>query len=347
MWTEPLSILSFGAGAIGTYIGGSLALAGDRVVFLEQESAAAGLRERGLCLNIGGIEYQVDQPLVMTSLAETLAFGRFDFALFALKSNDTRRALEQIAPLKGKMPPVLCLQNGVENEAALSEVLGPDKVIPATVTSAVGRRFVGDIILQRKRGIGVADGHPLSKTVFDALVHAGLNAHLYPIATDMKWSKMITNLLGNATSAILDMTPAEIFDDPRLLRLEVEQIREMLRVMGALGIHVTDLPGVPARLLAFGLTKVPLALARPLLRKAIGGGRGAKMPSFHIDLHSGKGQTEADYLNGAVVRFGEKAGVPTPVNRALNETLLKMTRGEIALDEFRRNPDKLLMLVDR
>lgn len=48
------------------------------------------------------------------------------------------------------------------------------------------------------------------------------------------------------------------------------------------------------------------------------------MPSLHIDLHGGRGKTEVDYLNGAVVRFGLRLGVPTPINRVLNETLLAL-----------------------
>jgi 2-dehydropantoate 2-reductase len=68
------------------------------------------------------------------------------------------------------------------------------------------------------------------------------------------------------------------------------------------------------------------------------------MPSFHIDLHSGRGRSEVDWLNGAVVRRGEAAGVPAPVNRLLNETLLGLTRGGIPLDAFSRRPEKLLEL---
>jgi 2-dehydropantoate 2-reductase len=89
---------------------------------------------------------------------------------------------------------------------------------------------------------------------------------------------------------------------------------------------------------------MPVTISRPLLTQAIGSGRGGKMPSFHIDLHGGRGQSEVDYLNGAVVRFGERTGVPTPVNRMLNETLLRLTRGEIPLEQFSRQPEKLLAL---
>jgi 2-dehydropantoate 2-reductase len=66
------------------------------------------------------------------------------------------------------------------------------------------------------------------------------------------------------------------------------------------------------------------------------------MPSFHIDLHSGRGKSEVDYLHGAVVRAGKKAGVPTPVNKVLAETLLALTNKEILLETFAGKPEKLL-----
>ncbi len=157
--------------------------------------------------------------------------------------------------------------------------------------------------------------------------------------------KMLTNLLANATSAILDMTPAEIFHNPRLYRLEVRQLREVLRLMAVQKIDVVDLPGTPVRMLGWLVRSLPPTLSRPLLQRAVGAGRGGKMPSFHIDLHGGRGQSEVDYLNGAVVRFGEHLGVPTPVNRLLNDTLLALTRGDLPLSEFTHRPDRLLALL--
>jgi 2-dehydropantoate 2-reductase len=120
---------------------------------------------------------------------------------------------------------LLSLQNGVENEPLLESVLGKNKVIAGTVTSAVRRRAPGNILLERLRGMGIADGHPLSKQLVLVLSAAGLNARLYPSPSDMKWSKMLTNLLANASSAILDMTPSEILSHPGLYRVEVNQLR--------------------------------------------------------------------------------------------------------------------------
>lgn len=344
---SPLSILSIGAGAVGTYIGGSLALDGHQVVFLEQPSIIALLRERGMTLQLGEHKHHISHPLAAESMEEALQAGPFDVALFALKSFDTQAAIQSLLPYREAMPPILCLQNGVDNEALLEETFGRQAVIAATVTSAIGRRAAGEIVLERKRGTGVAASHELSSTLASAMNHAGLNTRLYARGTDMKWSKMLTNLLANATSAILNMTPAEIFEDPDLCRLEVSQLREALRVMSALGIHTVDLPGTPVVALTFAVRNMPLKISRPLLARGIGGGRGGKMPSFHVDLYSGREQSEVVYLNGAVVRYGEHAGVPTPVNHLLTETLLALTRGDLALDTYAGKPEKFLAELEK
>jgi 2-dehydropantoate 2-reductase len=66
------------------------------------------------------------------------------------------------------------------------------------------------------------------------------------------------------------------------------------------------------------------------------------MPSLHIDLHSGRGDSEEDHLHGAVVRAGERTGIPAPVNRLLTETLLRLTRREIPIDTFAGKPARLI-----
>src|SRR5271157_692359 len=348
-----LKILSFGAGAIGTYIGGSLALAGEQIVFVEQPSVADELRQRGLRLNLTIDKRRKTNPIftippstfvVAPSLEEALRYGPFDAALFALKSFDTASALESMKVFAEKIPPILCLSNGVDNESAIANVLGADKVIPGTVTSAIGRRGAGDIILEKLRGIGIATSHPLSDKLLFAANSAFLNAESFSNAAAMKWSKMLTNLIANPTSAILNMSAAEIFADRKLYELEIKMLRECLAVMKAQRIPVVDLPGTPVRALALA-TRLPLWASKPLLARAAGAGRGGKMPSFHIDLYSGRGKSEVEYLHGAVVRAGEKFGVATPVNKILSETLMKLTNKEISLEEFAHQPEKLLALL--
>ena len=345
-----LKVLVFGAGAIGTYFGGSLALAGHQVVFVERQNVVDELKEKGLRLDLTADNRRKTRDVsvvgprsfvIVSSLEEALRYGPFDLALFALKSFDTQSALEGINPFADKMPPILCLSNGVSNEPAIAEVLGVDKVIYGTVTTAIGRRGAGNIVLEKLRGMGIAKGHPLSEKLNAAMNKAFLNSQLFESAASMKWSKMLTNLIANPTSAILDMTAGEVFADKDLYKIEIDMLKECITVMEAQGYEVVDLPGTPVRALAFATT-LPLWLSKPLLGRAAGAGRGAKMPSFHIDLHSGRGKSEIDYLHGAVVRAGEKHNVPTPVNEVLTETLLALTNKEMSLEEFAKKPEKLL-----
>ena len=349
---EPISVLTFGAGAIGTYVGGSLALAGHRVTFIEQPSIAIELREHGLRLDVSVDKHRAAaEPLtvppasfgVVSSLSEALEHGPFEVAIFAMKSFDTAAALEGIKPFADRMPPILCLQNGVDNEPLIAAELGPDRVIAGTVTCSIARRAAGDIVLEKARGIGIAAGHSLSERLEVALNSASLNAHLYPRPADMKWSKLLSNLPGSATTAIVDMSPAEVFAHPGLYDLEMRMAHETLAVMEAQGIHVINLPKIPVRALALAM-RLPPFLARPVLMKVVGGGRGGKMPSFHIDLHAGRRKSEVEWLQGAVVRYGEKCGIPTPVNRLLTETLLSLVSGEVPIAEFSRQPEKLIAL---
>ncbi|MBN1669003.1 MAG: ketopantoate reductase family protein [Anaerolineales bacterium] len=338
--------LVIGSGAIGTYIGGSLALAGYPVTFLERPAIAQQIAGSGLKLEIAGETHAITQPQVFGSLESALAQANYDIAIFALKSYDTAGFLENISlQQQAHFPTILCLSNGIGNEPAIAAVLGEHKVIAGTVTSAIGRRGPGEIVLEKLRGIGVAAGHPLSNPLAQALQSAGLNAQLFPRPADMKWSKILTNLIGNASAAILDMDTAAVYAHGGLYRLELRQLRETLAVMRAQGIRVVDLPGTPVRLLAFAVQYLPATFSQRLLKKAVGGGRGGKMPSFHIDLHSGRGKSEVDYLNGAVVRAGARYRVPTPVNRALTDILTDLTNQEIPIRHYQQQPEKLLHAI--
>jgi 2-dehydropantoate 2-reductase len=342
-----LCVLSIGAGAIGTYIGGNLALQGNQVIFLEQPQVAEELRQRGLSLELDGKVHSINDPLVASSLDDALQYAPFDIALFALKSFDTQPFVQTLLPHRDNLPPILCLQNGVDNEFVLAEAFGNDHIIAGTVTSAIGRQTAGQIVLERKRGMGIAATHPISQGLAQALNQAGLNCRMFAHSADMKWSKMLTNLLANASSAILNMTPADIFSHPGLFKLEVMQLREALKVMDARRIHVVDLPGTPVVALAFAIRNLPLSIAKPLLTQSVGAGRGGKMPSFHVDLYAGRGKSEVEYLNGAVVRYGRESGVATPVNQLLTETLNSLSQGSLPLDTYAGKPEKFLGELDK
>lgn len=232
---EKLNILIFGAGATGNYIGGSLVQTGQQVTFIEQPEVAGELAKRGLRLDLRNSKnkrHELEKLLILpssafkvaNSLTDSLQQGHSDIAIFALKSFDTATALEGIKACADQLPPILCLSNRVDNEPELVQVLGEDKVIAGTVTSPIGRRGAGNILLEKLRGVGVADGHPVSLWLAFAMGEAGLDACLYPRAADMKWSKMLTNLMVIASVAILDMPPRDVLGHPGLFKLEITML---------------------------------------------------------------------------------------------------------------------------
>lgn len=343
---DALRILCFGMGAIGTYIGGSLAHTGCEVVFIEHTNLVNSSKLVNLRIQIGNEEILVPNIEVEVDLKSLLAQRKFDIALLAVKSFDTLAVVNSLIDIKDRIPPILCLQNGVENELLIEEKLGRGSVISGTITSAIGRIGLGDVRLEKLRGVGIETGTPLSGKLIEVFTFAGLNARGYPNREEMKWSKMLTNLQVNATSAILNWTPSQVLANPITYRIEVRQLREALAVMKQLGIKIIDLPGTPVRLLVNSLTSFPLWLGRTIIGRPLAKARGAKMPSFQIDLQAGRICSEVEYLNGAVVRFGEKNGIPTPVNRILTSTLVDLAAGKLMRNTFFDRPDLLYKKIE-
>ena len=160
----------------------------------------------------------------------------------------------------------------------------------------------------------------------------------------MKWSKLVANLVGNASGAVLGLDPASIYGDPRLFDLERRQLREAVAVMTAQGLRPVDLPGAPVRLLVLG-TRLPVALARPVFRRSVAGARGGKAPSLHLHVAAGGGPSEVEWLNGAVVERGRALGIPTPVNAALLDAMRQVSTDPARRAWFSGRPDRLAALV--
>ncbi len=339
MQEKKVKILCFGAGAIGSYVGGSLAIHGHEVHFLDRPEAIEKIKQLGIHLVLPEGSFQLTPKYLCSSLDEAILGNQFDFSIVAVKSFDTETLIETWSEKREFLPPVLCLQNGVENEIKISSLIGADKTISGTVTTAIGRIENG-IVVERLRGIGVENKNALTEEIITIMNAAGLNAVGFKDAKSMKWSKLLTNLTTNASSAILGMTPAEILSDSELFKLEIEQLRETIRVMRAHGISVIDIPGTPVKLFATIVEKFPLWTSKLILKKSITGGRGGKMPSFYLDLKSNRKKSEVDYLNGAVVRFGKDVNIPAPVNEELTEVLTQLTLGDIPQMEFDHRPDK-------
>ncbi|MEA3459216.1 MAG: 2-dehydropantoate 2-reductase [Chloroflexota bacterium] len=339
-----MRLLIVGVGAIGSLIGNRLARAGNEVTLVGRERHVKAIRRRGLGLDERG-RVRWERSVQAVTSVEEVADDSFDLIILAVKAYDTATAVSQVTPLTERGIPALLLQNGVGGEEVVAEVLGGATILSAVITLSVEVKEPGLVRLTTTRGgMSLAPTAPgQSVAEFARVFHrAGFRVATYPDYRAMKWSKLLLNIIGNASSAILDISSADVFADRRLFALERKAFREAVEVMHSLGLKPVPLPGYPVPLFARAICGLPRFLLQPLFRKVIVGGRGGKMPSLHMDLARGKGKSEVEYLNGAVVRYAQRLELDVPANRALHSVLMRIVRGEIPWEEYRGRPEGLL-----
>lgn len=303
--------------------------------------AAASVREAFLSQNQGSLR---GPESIETATLPT----RFDLVILAVKSYDTAAALDELVEAAAMgaapLPPVLSLQNGVGNEEAIAARLGPTSAIAGTITAPVEVLEPATVqVTKPGYAIGLApwnaaspanagrrneDGVSKNKVspaaISQCFASAGIPANVYADAPGMKWSKLLMNMIGNATSAILAQPPGVTLAETRIANLEIDALREALQVMAAAGIPPMNVEKYPLGALAPLLRFGPRALLRPALHRIVGGARGGKMPSLFLDLDAGKNGSEIGWYNGAIVAKGEEVGVETPVNLLLTQTVRQL-----------------------
>lgn len=331
--------LVYGAGAVGSLIGTRLALSGHPVTFLARLHAVQMLRSSGLVIESMGTSQRLTNPLVASDLNEALAFGQPDVILLTVKAYDCLTAAQDLRARMPEQKPLVSFLNGVGNENTLASSLGDEHIIGATLTSAVQSIQPGVYRVERERGIGLCSQHVIAAPLCQELTAAGFKLRTYRQCERMKWSKLLTNIVSNATSAILGWMPADVYRHAGLFHLEIEALREVVRVMRFKGFSPQNLPGVPVGLLGRALS-LPEYVLRPILRKVVARGRGDKMPSFYNDLEQGR--SEISWLNGAVVKEGAAGAIPTPANRVLTDTMQLLLHNPQIRHRFHHHPEMLL-----
>lgn len=328
-----------GAGAVGSFLGGTLAAAGWDVTLLGRRGGGEGVH---VPFVIAGPKRRRVATEVRRADRPEHAPESPDLLILAVKMFDLASALETAARWPGV--PTITAQNGIGAEAMAADAR-TSPLIAASLTTAVeptpdgvARRRTGGLGLAPVRGNTAALRHELA----DAFADGGLPNIACADAASMKWSKLLANLVGNATSGLLDMDVGAVWADRAGFELERRQLTEALAVMHAQGLRVVSLPGGQVNALLLGL-RLPGVVARPVLARVLGRARGGKDPSLRIRLREGgSGPTEVRWLNGAVAEAGSRLGVPTPVNATLAELVDRVAEGRDAGTAWAARPDRLL-----
>jgi 2-dehydropantoate 2-reductase len=345
-----MDILIYGAGAVGGYLGARLAQHKHNVTLITRDVMAQLIGETGLEVTEGNRRV-VTRPLAATSVAQAFKDGqRYDLIVLAMKAYDIAAAINPLIAFCPEPNMIITTQNGIGIEKGLIKQFGAEHVIAGSFTLPIRKETTTQLVAERTDGgLCLAPTQPKQDIrpwlkLFSA---AGLETQGYKDYESMKWSKALLNIIANATSAILNRRPGVIYRSDLIFDLEIKMLQEALAVMKAAGHKVVDLPAVPATKLAFSVNRLPRALLKPGLSKLVADGRGDKMPSFHIDLTTGKGKSEVVYHNGAIAKAGKEHGVPTPVNAALTDILWKLTLEKLDWREFNGRPQRLIQEVKR
>ncbi|MGZ6269139.1 MAG: ketopantoate reductase family protein [Candidatus Limnocylindrales bacterium] len=336
---HPLHILVAGAGAVGSFLGGLLASRGHDVTLLRRSHQPGVSTARLRITRPDGGSSSVAVRLVRRAsdapAPDLIMLAAKQFALAAV-----------VEGLQGwPIAPALTVQNGIGAEELVGRSRPGAGLIAASLTSPIAKLAADEIHWLGRGGLGLAvvrgPVRPLVARLAADLAAAGLPTAVFADAAAMKWSKLVANLVANATGAILDLDADVLYRDGRSYGIERRQLQEALAVMRRLGLRPLGLPGAPVPLLALGV-RAPAWLARPIMVRVVGRARAGKLPSLRAHVRAGGGPSEAPWLNGAVARAGREAGVATPVNAGLAQLLDEVAGSADRRAWFRERPDRLL-----
>jgi 2-dehydropantoate 2-reductase len=291
------SIAVMGAGAVGCYFGGMLARAGAAVTLIGRPPHVEAIARDGLFLD--SIHFQ--ERVRAQASTDPAAARDAAVVLFCVKTLDTERAAQLLAPHLAPGAVVVSLQNGVDNVERIRSAAGMEALPAAVYVAAamIGPGHVrhsgrGDLILGHATS-GAGDARALASLFQRAGVPCRVSDN---IAAEL-WTKLIMNCAYNAISALCRSRYGPVARHPGTRAVIERVVEETVAVARAAGVA---LPG-PAL-----LAEAAWRLGEEAMENAVS--------STAQDVARGK-RTEIDSLNGYVARRGAELGVATPVNETL------------------------------
>jgi 2-dehydropantoate 2-reductase len=293
-----------GCGAVGSLFAANLAQLDDIEVWaydLARDHVDA-INASGLRLSGAG---EVVGRLRATADAEELP--ACDFGIVATKAMHTEPAIAATAHAFAAGS-VCTVQNGLGNEEALAGHVA--RVIRGT-TFPAGKVVEPGHVQWDVKGdttIGPFEPSPAPleevERLAEACTRAGLPTAAVADARGPQWRKVIFNAATNPIGALTGLTHGRVCEDAALRRLVSGLVDEGKAVAAAQGIV---------------LDADPEELIDHAARPDVAYDHKASM----LQDVEARRETEIDYLNGGIVRFGRELGVPTP----LNEAILALVKG--------------------
>lgn len=304
-----MKILVMGSGGVGGYFGGRLAAAGNDVTFVARGAHLAAMREAGLVL-----DSQIGNATIkpVKAVQDPAEAGVPEIVIFATKMGDTEGAAMQLKPIAKDGVTIITFQNGVEGPELIARVLPGAHVVPGVARIASHISKPGTIEHRSpfaRLEFGEAKGGTSPKLqAFHAVCKAaGIDAILSDNIQRNVWMKFGMLAPFSGLTTLTGETAGPLRTTPGTRALIESAVREVIAVGKAAGAGLKDED-------------------YDALMKAIDGNPVAMTSSMSHDRKAGK-PLEVNYLSGAVVRIGEKHGVPAPTHKFITQALAIVAAG--------------------
>lgn len=290
-----MRIAIIGIGAMGCLFGARLAPLADVVMVGTWPEGLAALRERGIVL----ADAQGERAIPV-QVAGGAALPPCDLALVLVKSYQTARAAQQAVGLLAPQGLALTLQNGLGNAEVLAASLGASRV--ALGVTAQGAMLLGPgRVYHAGAGPTYLGITPTTRSRLEEVStlfrQAGLETHLTENIAGLVWGKLVVNSAINPLTALLRLSNGALLENESARALMEAVAWETATVAQAQGIRLPfDDPAERVREVAAHTARNRSSMLQDVLRGA---------------------PTEIDAINGAIVRTGQRLGIPTPVNATL------------------------------
>lgn len=290
-----------GSGAMGCRFGYQLSKTKHEVILLDNWDAhIEAIRENGLKIS-GDFDETVQLPIMKPTEATEVA----DLIILLTKSDQLPKMLQDIKGIIGQQTKVLSLLNGLGHATTMRRYVPNESIMVGVTIWLASLTGPGHAHLEGSGSVSVQNMVGDSQSVEGIITmfnEAGLNSSYDEHVINAIWQKACVNGTMNPTCTVLDCTIGELFGTEGGLNLVEGIFKEFIAVAKS----ETD-----------GIDEV--AIWKYLMdasKKASN-----HYPSMHQDLVQHGRKTEIDYLNGAVVFKGKRAGIPTPYCQMITEMI--------------------------
>lgn len=339
-------IAIMGTGAVGAYAGAHMARAGEDVTFIDPwPENVEKMRRDGLTVSHLRDVPEWSTPvraLHLSDLQQVAKEQPFDIAFVCMKSYDTEWAATMIAQYLAPDGFVVSLQNCM-NEETIAGVVGWGKVV-GCIASSITVDLCEPAHVRRAAGKS-GDKHTVFRT---GEVHGRITPRVQEIRRLValsdsalvtsnlwgeRWSKLVTNAMGNGLCACTGLISKDTLRDDTLRHFGARLGSEAIRVGQALGYELEEIHHIDPEIIARageGDADAKRNYDEHRLQEVNKGG-GEHRPSMGQDMVKGR-RTEIEFLNGLIARKGEEIGIATPANAALTDIVKRVERGELQPD---------------